>query len=270
MARNYEELKELIYVQPERSGRMSMSPDSKGKQLILRWYGDYILGNDIERSRQFGGEWRRVKIEFQWDACFDMPDENTFKSQKAYYLEYEKRANEIINQFTDEELFLVAAKGYGYEDYVRGSSYNKVDRHHNASFEIHKTTKPALITIETYFRKKERQSTNSDGCYITTAICSFENKADDCYELEKFRFFRDNWLLNQDDGKDLINEYYNTAPQIVKKIDVTNNVQQIYSQLRKEYLNPCLAYIEQGKFEECKELYVKMVRMLQNKYLYNF
>lgn len=41
------------------------------------------------------------------------------------------------------------------------------------------------------------QNDNSDGCFITTAVCDSFNKLDDCYELTMFRDFRDNWLKKQ-------------------------------------------------------------------------
>lgn len=45
------------------------------------------------------------------------------------------------------------------------------------------------------------------GCYITTAVCEFYGKPDDCYELTEFRKFRDEWLALQPDGELLIKNY---------------------------------------------------------------
>ena len=36
------------------------------------------------------------------------------------------------------------------------------------------------------------------GCYITTAVCEFYGKPDDCHELTQFRKFRDEWLAKQE------------------------------------------------------------------------
>ena len=37
-------------------------------------------------------------------------------------------------------------------------------------------------------------------CFITTAVCEFQGKADDCYELTTFRKFRDDWLAKAPGG----------------------------------------------------------------------
>lgn len=107
-------------------------------------------------------------------------------------------------------------------------------------------------------------------CYITTAICELEGKADDCYELTQFRHFRDNYLLKQPNGEQLIKTYYETAPQIIKAIDKIANHEQrkaIYMDIKQRYLSKCLTYIEQEEYEACKQLYIQMVHELQKKYL---
>ena len=105
------------------------------------------------------------------------------------------------------------------------------------------------------------------GCYITTATCQAFNKPDDCYELNKFREFRDNWLLQQEDGKDLINKYYKDAPIIVNKINSLDNSNEIYRNINENYLKPCLSMIENKEFEKCKLLYSQMVNELSEEYL---
>lgn len=100
------------------------------------------------------------------------------------------------------------------------------------------------------------------GCYITTAVCEYQNKQDTCYELTQFRSFRDNWLLKQPDGQYLIDEYYKTAPQIVADIDGLSNRNEVYKRLNELYLKPCLTYIENNEMQQCKELYISMMHDL--------
>ena len=100
------------------------------------------------------------------------------------------------------------------------------------------------------------------GCYITTATCEEYGKPDDCYELISFRKFRDNWLINQPDGKALIDRYYKTAPAIVERINKQPDRTDIYRHLNNTYLSQCLKYIERGENEKCKELYVNMMEFL--------
>lgn len=101
-------------------------------------------------------------------------------------------------------------------------------------------------------------------CYITTAICEAYGKSDDCYELTMFRTFRDEWLAKQTDGIELIAEYYTTAPDIVRNIELNENKSVIYESIQKQYLIPCLRHLENKDYKACKENYIKMVRELQS------
>ena len=107
------------------------------------------------------------------------------------------------------------------------------------------------------------------GCYITTATCEEYGKPDDCYELTSFRSFRDDWLINQPDGKELIDRYYKTAPKVVELINKQTNRTEIYHYLNDTYLAQCLKCIEEGDNEKCKILYISMMEYLyreQNKW----
>ena len=103
-------------------------------------------------------------------------------------------------------------------------------------------------------------------CYITTAVCESLGKGDDCYELNLFREFRDQYLLQQQDGPELIHEYYDIAPTIVKHISDTQQQEKIYHEIWDQYLMPCVHMIEEDKNEECCELYRNMVYNLKQQY----
>ena len=105
---------------------------------------------------------------------------------------------------------------------------------------------------------------DSGGCFITTSVCQNFGKPDDCYELTAFRNFRDGWLMNQSDGKNLIAEYYSIAPKIVDKINMRTNAAKIYCDIWENYLKPCLNFIENGNYIQCKSKYIEMVIYLKN------
>jgi uncharacterized protein len=105
----------------------------------------------------------------------------------------------------------------------------------------------------------------SGGCYITTAVCNYYGKPDDCYELGQFRKFRDEWLTFQEDGQKLIDEYYSKAPEVVNKIEDREDKDVIYADINSNYLVPCLNLIEQHQYEACKNLYVEMVSKLNSR-----
>lgn len=106
-------------------------------------------------------------------------------------------------------------------------------------------------------------------CYITTAVCQSLEKPDDCYELETLRKYRDQYLLGEGNATELVQEYYDVAPTIVKRINQSVNNREIYNSIWSRYLSPCIGLIEEDKNEECKQLYTEMVRELQKTYLYS-
>ena len=122
-----------------------------------------------------------------------------------------------------------------------------------------------LEACETWEKIKPVQK---GGCYITTATCNSLGVKDDCYELNLFRNYRDNWVRSQIDGQQLINEYYRVAPIIVKNINTMADSKVVYQKIWDNYLTKCVSLIEQKKFNECKVIYVKMVLHLKDRYLY--
>lgn len=109
-----------------------------------------------------------------------------------------------------------------------------------------------------------RTSSGFKGCFITTAVCSYLGKPDDCEELTSFRLFRDSWLINQPDGKELIEEYYRIAPTIVRKMRESPEYESICNKIWNEYLVPCYQMILGKQFKECKSKYIEMVQYLKS------
>ena len=100
---------------------------------------------------------------------------------------------------------------------------------------------------------------------MTTVACEYYGKPDDCYELSVLRDYRDNWLAHQKYGSDLIREYYECAPSIVKAIKESPDYAQICTSIMNNYVNPCISLINSHCEQECKDLYVNMVKTLRNK-----
>lgn len=103
-------------------------------------------------------------------------------------------------------------------------------------------------------------------CYITTAVCESFGKPDDCYELTLLRNYRDGYLKSRPEGDLLIQQYYDIAPTIVKRINKLPNQKEIYSEIWNEYLRPCIRFIEEDANEKCQEVYTKMVMELKDRF----
>ena len=100
-------------------------------------------------------------------------------------------------------------------------------------------------------------------CFITTAVCQTMNKPDNCYELNAFRRFRDEYMSRTNQGKALIEEYYKIAPAIVAYLNLCTDYRLRYQLLWTNYLLPCLKSIEEGKYAECERSYTRMVSVLK-------
>lgn len=104
-------------------------------------------------------------------------------------------------------------------------------------------------------------------CFITTAVCEYFGKPDNCNELMSMRHFRDTWLRQQPDGEALINEYYNTAPLIVSLLKQSEKYSDYCERLMTQYISPCVKFISEHKYNECKALYTEMFYYMKSELL---
>ena len=90
-----------------------------------------------------------------------------------------------------------------------------------------------------------QQSGGGGGCFITTAICATLGKRDDCTELTVLREFRDTYMTETKERRELVREYYDIAPRIITALsalppDVSRT---IYVGLREVFLIPAIACV---------------------------
>lgn len=104
-------------------------------------------------------------------------------------------------------------------------------------------------------------------CYVTTAVCQNIGRGEDCEELRLIKDFRDHYLSATKEGRALIDEYYDIAPTLVKRIAKDKDAQEKYAWLWNAYLAPCVAYIKAGLQEDCKAAYCSMMEELKKEYI---
>jgi hypothetical protein len=119
--------------------------------------------------------------------------------------------------------------------------------------------KATFESIESGFRKKL--------CFITTAVCDSLQKDDNCRELTALREFRDGWLAKTPEGRAKIQEYYLFAPIIVQAIERAENKQDVYKDILKYHISPCLNAIEKKQYKKCAEQYEEMILKLERDWL---
>ena len=104
-------------------------------------------------------------------------------------------------------------------------------------------------------------------CYVTTATCTALGLPAECEELKLLKDYRDTVLMKTSDGMELIQQYYDIAPTIVKRIDKLADAKKVYVELYNLYISPCIENIREEKFEQCKEIYCEMVETLKERFI---
>ena len=105
-------------------------------------------------------------------------------------------------------------------------------------------------------------SGNTSSCFLTSACCQYKGLPDDCSELTILRAFRDNYLLKNERGCELVEEYYRIAPDIVDKINSSTDKDTIYEMI---YINihTIITMIEKREYNDAILEYKSMVLRVQ-------
>ncbi|WP_413702328.1 CFI-box-CTERM domain-containing protein [Psychromonas sp. KJ10-10] len=98
---------------------------------------------------------------------------------------------------------------------------------------------------------------------MTTAVCTNLGLNDNCWELTKLRYFRDNYLVKSDIGAMQVNEYYKIAPSLVTAINEHKEPSRVYATLYWLYILPCAIAIKLGANKWTHKHYKKMLKYVK-------
>lgn len=180
--------------------------------------------------------------------------------------------NSVSKDDSLSEKYLLPAAGAGHTkakellEKVRARKNQAETFRHNNQRQAYHEHQQTYTSKADYADKSQKISSTDDGCFITTATCLSEGKPDNCCELEAFRKYRDEVLLNSEEGKALVHEYYQIAPSIVSRISKETNAAEIYRFLFEHYIEPGYMLLSAGKGEQAKALYIEGVLMLAKRY----
>ena len=118
-------------------------------------------------------------------------------------------------------------------------------------------------SIDQHNTDKSSKSSTDIECFLTTACMRyFHEKFDDnCYELTVLRWFRDNFVSNQD-----IEHYYEIAPIIVENINKEEKLDIIYDYIYDNMVDYCIEQIERGNYTQAYVRYKNSVLLLEEQY----
>lgn len=70
-------------------------------------------------------------------------------------------------------------------------------------------------------------SDNNSKCFLTTACTQYFGLPDDCEELTTLRMFRDEYMIKSEEGRQMVQRYYEIAPGIVRAIQMLPDCQAL-------------------------------------------
>ena len=91
----------------------------------------------------------------------------------------------------------------------------------------------------------------------------FKNEFDDnCYELTVLRWFRDNFVPDED-----VKHYYRVAPSIVEEINKEEKNSLIYDYIYDNVVDYCVTEIEKGNYMNAYNRYKESIISLEEHYI---
>lgn len=103
------------------------------------------------------------------------------------------------------------------------------------------------------------------GCFITTAVCQYLGKPDDCHELTALRAFRDSYMQETEERKALVAQYYEIAPKYVAalKAKKPHIKEPIYVYIYNIYIIPAVRWIDEGKVDLAFKAYCNLMEYMR-------
>ena len=192
--------------------------------------------------------------------------EQQYRGINNLWVDFIKGGNklELLNQFVDK---LSSHTGINFHVATKDTMPRSIyDRLTERGMSFREDSDSVTLVAYANNKKKQAHTTASDSsCFLTTAMCNYYGKPDDCPELNQLRQFRDTWMSLSEEGRSLISEYYEIAPHIVNAIDNDSHHDQVYEMI-KNIIDQCINLIEHGDNVECLNAYKGMVATLASKY----
>ena len=184
------------------------------------------------------------------------------EKEKIRDMEYDPDRKCYVGKNGDEFHSTPYSNGKGYKyDYYNTSPYGN---------KPHDSTHVKSDNAENWNRTDNDRTngtqtkSSGSGCYLTSACMRhyLTNFDDNCYELTVLRWFRDNFVSEED-----IKHYYKTAPMIVEAIEQEEHKDIIYNYIYDNIVDACVEAIENGNYEFAYNRYKESILSLEQTYL---
>jgi hypothetical protein len=114
-----------------------------------------------------------------------------------------------------------------------------------------------MITLPAYTRNTHSWSSGGK-CFISTAACEIMGLDDYGPVLQTLRDYRDGWMSETEEGRKLVEEYYEMAPKVVEALNNMENPIPLYANLYDNYIIKAKLEIDDKKYSEALITYKEM------------
>ena len=178
-------------------------------------------------------------------AFYDVDRYDDYSDSNLGYTSYED--NGKVNKYFDN-----GDGGHSHDKWYDKDDYNLGNEPDYSRSESNSSENPSVAEIE-----------NNGGCYLTTACMKhmMEDFDDNCEELTILRWFRDNFVSEDD-----IRHYYETAPIIVEAIDNLEDNNKIYEYIYKNVVEECVKAIKNKDYKFAYSRYKSSILAFEEEY----
>ncbi len=114
---------------------------------------------------------------------------------------------------------------------------------------------------------KGQVSSDSGGCFLSTACVITKGLPDNCEELQCLRNYRDTYMRETEERKKAVAHYYAVAPKIVAALSASANSHDLFAELYSVLVAPCVQLIKSGNYDDAYKLYKRITLSLEETYL---
>jgi hypothetical protein len=102
----------------------------------------------------------------------------------------------------------------------------------------------------------------AEDCFLTSACVAYKGLLDDGYTLNTLRSFRDNYMSQSNEGRQLVAEYHQIGPELIYRINQQKNADEFWDHIYEVLIKPSLSKIEIGQMKEAMQYYAGYVEKL--------
>lgn len=186
---------------------------------------------------------------------------SNFDYDKIKDMEYDPERERYIGKDGSEFKVTSYKDGSGYKyDYYDRSTYGNTK--HNSTH-VNSDLNENWSRTDNDRDNGTQDKSSGSGCYLTTACMKyFKDQFDDnCYELTVLRWFRDNFVKEED-----IKHYYAVAPLIVETINKEEKADMVYDYIYDNIVDYCVSEIEKGNYDKAYSRYKNSVLTLEEQF----